>query len=168
MMDILKATVQKLVQEVVRERLQRTFEQGPNQDADLSRIAESLDATLTELGSLVPEYFTPKTRTIVARALLLAQRIEDSLTQWMANSIDMMGESQRRIEAAFMVGDFVRSNTNTQGLVKGQIYTIEEIDEHPEVSGPWGDVISYVVEDESGNQLTIGNAHLLLSKAEEA
>lgn len=64
-------------------------------------------------------------------------------------------------ETAHKVGDTVVSNVDAQGLKKGQQYTVVDV-EH----GKWGTVMYGVQPISGGEQLWIGNGHLLLNKVQ--
>lgn len=65
---------------------------------------------------------------------------------------------------AFKVGDRVRSKTNYQGLVNGEVYTVFEV---RVLSLPFGDYVSYLVgRNDNGNLLSVSNGHLLLEKVQ--
>lgn len=63
----------------------------------------------------------------------------------------------------FTVGQAVVSNTNAQGLGKGESYTVVKVDEQPT---PFGNVVTYWVKSLVGGEvLPVGNGHLLLTEA---
>lgn len=63
----------------------------------------------------------------------------------------------------FTVGQAVVSNTNAQGLGKGESYTVVKVDERHTFAGNF---VTYWVKSLVGGEvLPVGNGHLVLSEA---
>jgi hypothetical protein len=67
--------------------------------------------------------------------------------------------------SAFKEGDRVRSNVDAQGMKKGNVYDVVDVESR---HTPFGVFMTYqVVDPKTGVQLTVRNAHLLLSRVNE-
>lgn len=67
-----------------------------------------------------------------------------------------------RQNALFAKGDRVKSDVDAQGMKRGELGTIEDMDEQ---STAFGTFVTYSVKLDSGKTVAVGNGHLVLSKA---
>lgn len=63
---------------------------------------------------------------------------------------------------AHKIGDRVRSNVDTQLLVKGREYEVVDAIESYMIGSTY---VTYVVQDEAGDRFAVCNGHLVLSRA---
>lgn len=71
------------------------------------------------------------------------------------------GKSMMAFDSKYNVGDRVVARVNAQGMKKGQVYTVTDIEQQVT---PWGTFVDYKLD----NKMWVGNGHLVLDKSANA
>jgi hypothetical protein len=89
--------------------------------------------------------------------IVTKQQLQQLIDEEFSRAIEKRKRSSLQERTAHKVGDTVRSTVDAQGMKKGQEYKVVDV-EH----GKWGTVMYGIQPATGGEQLWIGNGHLLL------